>query len=169
MKRFFASLAMAMFLAACGQGGHEQQSGASTTSTPEPAPPTTPPVKAPPRAAPEGEKGVDLLAGNGIALDFPHEINYDIIDTSRNGTPRHRVLVEVLGGDFPAVVQQFTATLAGTGYRKGSEKNDVQRIEQVYVKRDQPTLYLLMQPAGTGPKLKNPDSTGSIHIMWNKR
>ena len=122
-----------------------------------------------PRTAPDGDTGAGFLASQGVALEFPHEINYDILDTSRNGTVRHRVLVEVLGDDFARESENFETSLEKIGYRRASESLDGQRVEQVYVQEGKPTFYLLMQPAGSGPELKNPDAAGSIHIMWNKR
>lgn len=122
-----------------------------------------------PQVAPEGDTGTEFLASQGVALEFPHQINYDILDMSRNGTPRHRVLVEVLGGDFAQASAGFSSSLEKIGYRKAGETIDGQRIEQTFVQEGKPTYYLLIQPAGSGPQLGNPDAVGSIHIMWNKK
>jgi hypothetical protein len=122
-----------------------------------------------PTPAPEGQKGVDVLARSGVVLSFPHAINYDILDQSRNGTPRHRVLVEVLDSDFATVVDEFGQSLVEQGYALAKDGSTDGRIKRTYIRKGAPTYYLLMQPVAVGPKLANPDATGSIHIMWNRQ
>lgn len=165
MKRLFLCIVAAGLLAACN-GGKDDARGAgspSAVASQAVAPPTRP------APAPEGQKGVEVLTGNGIELTFPHAINYDILDVSKNGTPRQRVLVEVLGGDFGVVAEQFAQLLVDQGYAMASDRTTGGRIERIYTQKGKPTYYLLMQPVGIGPKLGNPDATGSIHIMWNRR
>lgn len=120
-----------------------------------------------PVRAPDDRKGEDILAKAGVEFDFPHAVMYDILDTSNAGTPRHRVLVEIQGGDFATAVKALEDSLAGLGYEKIRDTNKDGRIEQVFEQAGKPAYYLLMQPAGMGPRLSGPDSAGSIHIMWN--
>jgi len=171
MKKLPVSLILVLLVSACSNDTSPTPSNTAADETVAAAQeaPSSVPEKSGPRAAPEGETGAELLASQGVVMEFPHEIGYDIMDTSRNGTPRHRVLVEVLGGDFAKQSADFAAALEKIGYRKASESVDGERVEQVQVQEGKPTYYLLMQPAGSGPKLKNPDAVGSIHIMWNKR
>ncbi len=136
---------------------------ASETEPAEAAPPTKP--RAVP--APEGQRGEDILAVAGVEFPFPHEVLYDILDTSESGTPRHRVLVEVQSGAFDSAMKRFGESLVDLGYEKVSDSDEGGRVQQVYTQADKPTYYLLMQPAGMGPKLHGPESVGSIHIMWN--
>lgn len=164
MRRAWICFTLAWALVACDSGdapvpgtpaAHSPDAAAETRTEPAPAPP--------------GQQGVAVLEATGIELEFPHAINYDIHDVSRNGTPRHRVLVEVLGGDFNTVVAQFNQALVDNGYTMTSDSSTGAKIERVYARNDMPTYYLLIQPVGAGPKLGNPDATGSIHIMWNRR
>jgi len=113
--------------------------------------------------------GASLLEVEGITFDFPHAINYDIIDKSPSGKPRHRVLVEMRGGDFDAVMHDFTTSLVHMGYKKKKSDNSNGRISEIYAAKGRPTLYLRMQPLAIGPKLKSADAVGSIHVMWNAR
>lgn len=163
MKKFVVSLLAASALAAC-----------SKTETPETPTPAASPAEAAatperprPVPAPEDEQGIDILEVAGVKFDFPHQVHYDILDTSRRGTRRHRVLVEIRGGDFNEVVRQFDQNLVDLGYRKSSDSNKAGKIEQVFKQAGKPTYYLLMQPAGVGPKLRSKEATGSIHVMWN--
>jgi hypothetical protein len=117
--------------------------------------------------APEGQRGADILKAAGVEFDFPHEVLYDILDASASGTRRHRVLVEVKQGRFDDVAAQFGVALQARGYEKVSGKATGGRIDEVYAAEGKPTYYLIMQPAGMGPKLHGKDSVGSIHIMWN--
>lgn len=167
MNKLPATLMLALLVSACSGGSSPgtEAPGGPAAAADQPA--TT--GEGGPRAAPEGDSGSGFLADQGVAMTFPHEIGYDILDTSRNGTPRHRVLVEVLGGDFAKESVEFTTSLEKIGYRKASESVDGQRVEQVWVQEGKPTYYLLMQPVGSGPELGNADAVGSIHIMWNKR
>ncbi len=169
MKKLPACLILALLVSACGNNAPLAGNAAGETSATAPKAQIAAPEESGPRTAPEEDSGAEFLVGQGVAMEFPHEIGYDILDTSRNGTPRHRVLVEVLGGDFAKESADFVASLEKIGYRKASESTNGQRIEQVQVQEGKPTYYLLMQPVGSGPKLKNPDAVGSIHIMWNKR
>lgn len=100
-------------------------------------------------------------------FDFPNKVRYDILDTSARGTRRHRVLVEILGGEFDDAARKFEESLVRIGYRKASGSVKGGRIQQVYKQAGKPTYYVLMQSAGVGPKLGSKDSTGSIHVMWN--
>ena len=170
MKKLPACLILALLVSACSNDTSPPAGDAADGSA-SASPDVQPAVveESGPRVAPEGDTGAEFLAQEGVVMEFPHEIGYDILDTSRNGTPRHRVLVEVLGGDFATTSADFVASLEKIGYRKASESVEGQRIEQVQVQEGKPTYYLLMQPVGTGPELKNPDAVGSIHIMWNKR
>lgn len=167
LKSLYLCLAIAGLLAACGKDNPADEGEAIPAASQAEVPTAKPARRPAPVPAPEGEKGADLLAGAGVALDFPHAIAYDILDVSRAGTPRHRVLVEVLGGDFAAATQKLGQTLAGLGYIKKADTNKDGRIEQVYTMDGKPAYYLLMQPAGMGPKLVGKDAVGSIHIMWN--
>lgn len=117
----------------------------------------------------QAQSGVQLLEQEGITFDFPHAINYDIVDKNRRGTPRHRVLVEARGGDFDKIARGFTTSLAHMGYKKKKESNAGGRIRATYAAKGRPTLYLRMQPLAIGPKLKSKDAVGSIHVMWNAR
>jgi hypothetical protein len=162
MKKLLLIPAMlVLLLSACGKGDRQNQ-----PSENKPVAETGKPV---PRVAPEGQMGVDILAGEGVTLDFPHTINYDIMDTSRKGTPRHRVLVEVVGGDFDKTIRGFTKSLSDMGYKKTRNKAVNGRVEQIYKQAGRPTYYLLMQPVEIGPRLKHDKAVGSIHIMWNQR
>lgn len=170
MRKIVLSIAITGLLAACG--GHEEpasQPAAPAGQEAANAPATTPRAPAPgrPIPAPEGQRGADILKAAGVELDFPHEVLYDILDASASGTRRHRVLVEVKQGKFDEVAAQFGVALQSRGYEKVSDKTTGGRIDQVYSAEGKPTYYLIMQPAGMGPKLHGKDSVGSIHIMWN--
>lgn len=163
MNKIVFCLLAASFLAACGK-----------TEAPEAAAPTAAPAESAaqstrprPIPAPEDEQGIDILEVAGIEFSFPHRVLYDILDTSHRGTRRHRVLVEIRDGSFDEVVQQFGQSLVDLGYTKSSDSNKAGRIQQVFKQAGKPTYYLLMQPAGMGPKLHDKQSTGSIHVMWN--
>ncbi|MGY0797609.1 hypothetical protein ACW7G0_00865 [Lysobacter sp. A286] len=159
MRNIFVVIFMAMLLGACGKSDTNQAPAVQSDSTPK---------QSRPIAAPEDDKGVDKLAAMGLALEFPHEINYDILDQSNSGTTRHRVLVEVLEADFPTALQQFEASIIALGYAKKDEVDDDGKIKITYSKKDRANLYIIAQPVEVGPSLKNSDSSGSIHIMWRK-
>ena len=166
MKKLFLSTALMVLIAGC----NKETDQAPAQGEPAAQAPSATSVRAPvakPVAAPEGEKGVDMLTAAGIKLDFPHAVSYDIMDVSRAGTPRRRVLLEVLGGDFATATERFGQSLVNAGYAKTSDKNNGGRIDQIYEQAGKPAYYLLMQPAGMGPKLLGKDAVGSIHIMWN--
>ncbi|MGN7726619.1 hypothetical protein ACTJIL_12505 [Luteimonas sp. 22616] len=165
MKKIALFIAIAVAVAACGK-----QEAPQTPTSPESshkAPAAQAPSRQSPVPAPEDKRGVAALAAAGVKFDFPHQVLYDILDVSGSGTPRHRVLVEIQGGEFDQVVEQFGESLEALGYQKDSGKETGGRIDSVYSAEGKPTYYLLMQPAGMGPKLMGKDSTGSIHIMWN--
>jgi hypothetical protein len=164
MKKIVFCIAFVALLSACGGDqtpepkirGHEAApSGSKSPSRPRPIP------------APEDEQGVDILISEGIEFKFPHLVRYDILDTSRSGTRRHRVLIEVRKGDFNTVAQQFSQSMIDLGYARSKNVNKGGRIEQVFKRKGKPTHYLLMQPAGMGPRLRDKDSVGTIHVMWN--
>jgi hypothetical protein len=146
--------------------GRSDETGSAETSTT----PTEKPIAAASHVRPlDKRKGADILAAAGVNFGFPHVFHYDIMDKSRSGTPRHRVLVEVLGEDFETAARDFDASLVALGYKKISDANNNGRIEQVFSRKGKPTYYLLMQPKGRGPALRDPDAVGSIHVMWNAR
>ncbi len=165
MKKIALCIAIAVVAAACGK----QEEAPAQQAGPESSRAGEVQRKAPKRPipAPEGQRGVDALATAGVKFDFPHQVLYDILDVSGSGKRRHRVLVEIRSGDFKQVIGQFGQALEALGYRKESEKDTGGRIDSVYSAGGKPTYYLIMQPAGMGPKLGEKDSTGSIHIMWN--
>jgi hypothetical protein len=174
MKQYMHLLFAVGLLAGCDAQHAEQAATpdatqAATSETSASQPESAEPTPSKPVTAPDGQKGVDLLAAAGVDLAFSHAINYDILDVSRNGTPRHRVLVEVLGDNFMGTVKQFDQVLAGLGYTVASNREEGGRIDRIYTSAGKPTYYLLMQAVGAGPKLGNPDATGSLHIMWNVR
>lgn len=167
LKPLYLCLAITGLLVACDKDKPVDQA-ATMPAAPQAEPRIATPTKRPaPVPAPEGEKGADLLAEAGVALDFPHAIAYDIMDVSRAGTPRHRVLVEVLGGDLATAKQRLGQTLTGLGYAKKADTDKGGRVEQIYTMGGKPAYYLLIQPAGMGPKLVGKDAVGSIHVMWN--
>lgn len=166
MKKLLLSAALVALIAGC----NTETDQVPAQGEPVAQAPSATSVQAPvakPVAAPEGDKGVDMLSAAGIKLDFPHAVSYDIVDVSRAGTPRRRVLLEVLGGDFTTVTERFGQSLVDAGYTKTSDKNNGGRIDQVFEQAGKPAYYLLMQPVGMGPKLLGKDAVGSIHIMWN--
>lgn len=169
MKNIVLCIAIAAVTAACGQQESPIQQSPTPSAASQPAEKSAEQVPAPgkPIPAPTDEQGVDAMSAAGVEFDFPHQVLYDILDVSDNGTLRHRVLVEIRIGEFKQVAGQFTRSLEALGYRKKSSKGNGGRIDSVFVADGKPTYYLLMQPAGMGPKLRQPDSTGSIHIMWN--
>ena len=170
MNRLIACILLAGLLTACDAGNDGTQDPSQIVLPREEAPAAAREAARPkPEPAPAGQKGVDVLAQAGIEFAFPHAINYDIFDQSRSGTPRHRVLVEVIGGDFATVAEQFGQSLVDKGYALAKDGGTGGRIERTYTREDAPTYYLLMQPVAIGPKLARPDATGSIHIMWNRR
>ena len=169
MKKIALCLALAGLLGACDgrdepvpqtQASPEPEARAQVVQDRAPSP-------GKPVPAPEGRRGVDALVEAGVSFDFPHEVLYDILDISAGGTPRHRVLVEVSGGGFEAAVAKFGQSLERLGYQVVSEKKNDGRIDLVYTADGKPTYYLIMQPAGMGPKLRGENSNGSIHVMWN--
>jgi hypothetical protein len=164
MKRIVVCAIVATaLLSAC----KPHDAGAAGTSAPTPKAPV---VAARSQAASaDTRKGVDLLTDAGVTFAFPNVIHYDIVDKSRRGTPRHRVLIEVLDGDFATATRQIDKSLVDLGYSKTSDANKGGRIEQVFKQKGKPTYYLLMQPEGMGPALRDPNAVGSIHIMWNAR
>lgn len=164
MKKTVLCIAFVAFLSACGG---DQAPAPKTTGDEAAAPALKSPQRPRPIPAPEDEQGVDILISEGIEFKFPHLVRYDILDTSRSGTRRHRVLVEVRKGDFNAVAQQFSRSMVDLGYAKSKDVNKSGRIEQVFKQKGKPTYYLLMQPAGMGPKLRDKASVGTIHVMWN--
>ena len=161
MNKLVACALAVFILSGCGKEQAEQD-GSSAPAAAEPAAKRLGPV-----AAPEGERGVEDLDARGIRFDFPHSTLYDILDTSAAGTRRHRVLLEVEGGTFEDAAAKVGEALAAKGYAKTSDKNRDGRLDQVFTKPGAPAFYLIMQPAGMGPKLMKPESVGSIHIMWN--
>ncbi|QOW21676.1 hypothetical protein [Novilysobacter avium] len=172
MKNIFFVVALTMLLSACGGSGNNpvETSSVAAPASGEPSglQSDSTSKRMRPKAAADGDKGVDKLVAMGLVLDFPHAINYDIIDESRNGTIRHRVLVEVLGADFPAAVQQFDDSIVALGYARKDGVDEGGKSKSTYVKKGVASLYILAQPVDVGPDLKNPDALGSIHIMWNK-
>ena len=166
MKNALVPMALVFLLSACG--GDMQQSPTAEVPKTAKAEPVVPVNRPAARPAPAGQKGVDILASEGVTFDFPYAINYDIMDTSSKGTPRHRVLVEVLGGNFEESVQKFTKSLTAMGYKKAGDKTKNGRMEQVYKQSGRPTYYLRIQPAEVGPELKNKRALGSIHVMWSQ-
>lgn len=162
MKKIVFSLFAAGLLAACGRSEAPGTTGQVAAPAEAGAPTHPHPVR-----APDDQRGIDLLEVAGVEFDFPNKVRYDILDTSRGGTRRHRVLVEILGGNFDDVTQKFENSLVHIGYRKSSESVKDGRVQQVFKQAGKPTYYVLMQPAGVGPKLSSPDSAGSIHVMWN--
>lgn len=171
MKRSAALILTACLIAACnGERDDVPVTPASEVAvqpTQGPIPAAQQPAKAKPVPAPEGQKGADMLTAAGVILPFPHGVLYDILDTSSAGTPRHRVLYEVRTTAFPEAVKEVGNTLASRGYRKVDDRKDGDRIQQVFQADGKPTYYLILQPAGMGPKLTDPAATGSIHVMWN--
>lgn len=164
MKRYFAILGIMTALAACGPS---QQAGkVDETAVQETQPPPAPVAPAVQKPS-DQEKGIDVLAGMGIAPNFQYAVAYDIVDRNQEGKARHRVLLEVLGGDIDDAVDRMGALLANLGYEKTKDTNNNGRHEEVFRKQGTPTLVLLAQPAVSGPPLKHGDAVGSIHIMWN--
>src|SRR5690606_21591427 len=96
MKKFVVSLLAASVLAAC----RKTETPETPTPAASPAEAAATPERPRPVPAPEDEQGIDILEVAGVKFDFPHQVHYDILDTSRRGTRRHRVLVEIRGGDF---------------------------------------------------------------------
>jgi hypothetical protein len=160
---FIAIVALAALLASCNND--QQVAPAADTTVPQQQQSHTPPV-AKPVPAPAGQQGADMLAAVGLEFDFGHDVLYDILDTSKNGTPRHRVLLEVLDGGFGDAVEKVGMSMEDMGCTKTSDSNTSGRIQQIFKCKENTTYYLLMQPAGMGPKLASPASVGSIHIMW---
>lgn len=122
-----------------------------------------------PVAAAVGDTGMDILASRGLEVTFPYAVNYDIKDVSKNGTPRRRVLLEILDGSFEDSAAAFEAILAGNGYSLTDSASTPGKLQRTYVKEGNPTYYLLMQSRESGPALSNPDAVGSVHVMWNDR
>lgn len=139
-----------------------QQATAPVAPLPASAPAPNRPVPAPP-----GNRGLDALAEAGVKFNFPHQVLYDILDVSGSGKQRHRVLVEIRDGELKHVADDFGQSLESLDYKKESDKEHNGRIDRVYTAHGKPAYYLIMQPAGMGPKLSGEESTGSLHIMWN--
>lgn len=156
--KLLLSLLLAFLLTSCG--GDKPTARDEAT-----APPATEQAQV---AKSEARKGIDLLAEFGVRPDFAYSVNYDIVDKDKSGKPRHRVLIEVREGDMANAVARMDALLVEKGYAKSKESDHDGKLEQVFRKAGVPTLVLLSQAAATGPKLKQPDAVGSIHIMWNK-
>lgn len=157
MKQLLVCLSLATLLTSCGG----DKTDARSEATPAPA------VAPSPVAAIEAAKGMDVLAKLGISPDFEHSVDYDIIDKNQAGISRHRVLIDVLAGDMPSAIERMDALLVAQGYAKQKETSNDGRVDQIFIKQGVPTMVLLMQPVDKGPKLKNPNAVGSIHIMWN--
>jgi hypothetical protein len=164
IRHAVAVIAATLLLASCNKS--EQVAPApNSPAVSEQQPPDAAPVPKP-VPAPAGQKGADLLAAAGLTFEFGQEVLYDILDTSKNGTPRHRVLLEVLDGSFPDAVAEVGESLENAGCHRTSDSNNAGRVQQVFKCSENTTYYLLMQPAGMGPKLAHPGSVGSVHIMW---
>lgn len=163
MKRILVPAAFSLFLVACGSQESETpvsaqapaSASADTRSAPVPADPA--------------DLGIDILAERNIEIPFSHVVNYDIRDVSRNGTPRRRVLVEILDGDFEAAIEQFGESLVSRGYSPTDDERSEGTIQRTFVREGEPTYYLLMHVAGAGPELRHAEAVGSVHIMWNDR
>lgn len=155
-------------VAGCGDKSQESVKTSRDDSAPGPSTPSHKPIThSKPIAAPEGDTGVDDMASRGITLDFPHSIVYDIIDVSASGKRRHRVLVEVQKGSLQSAVNDFHQSMKHIGYELFSSKQTNERTDEMFARLGQPAFYLIIQKAGSGPKLTKQDSVGSIHIMWN--
>jgi Prokaryotic membrane lipoprotein lipid attachment site len=160
MKRYFVVLSIAAALAACSPGQESGKGDEAATRAPATAPTAT-------QAPLPREKGIDALAGFGIKPMFPYDVAYDIVDKNDKGRARHRVLLEVTGGDINAAVASMEQQLMALDYAKAKQSDRQGKIEQVFRKKGSPTLVLLSQSAASGPKLKQPGAVGSIHVMWN--
>lgn len=122
-----------------------------------------------PVAAEAGDTGLEILLQRGVELPFRHLVGYDIKDVSRNGTPRRRVLVEVLHPDFREASESFLSVLREDGYTGDAASDEsFSKRQETYVKEGGPTYYLLIQDRANGPRLSSDEATGSIHIMWNE-
>lgn len=157
MKLLF-SLLLALFLTSCG--GDKPADRNEVTAPPA--------AEQPQVAKSEARKGIDVLAEFGVRPDFAYAVNYDIVDKDKSGKPRHRVLIEVREGDMANAIARMDALLVEQGYAKTKQSDRNGKVEQVFHKAGVPTLVLLSQAVATGPKLKQPDAVGSIHIMWNR-
>jgi hypothetical protein len=122
-----------------------------------------------PVATAVGDAGMDMLASRGLEVPFPYAVNYDIKDVSKNGTPRRRVLLEILDGPFEDSAAAFEAILTGNGYSLADAASTPGKLQRTYVKEGDPTYYLLMHSRESGPSLSNPAAVGSVHVMWNDR
>lgn len=159
MKQFLLAAAILAGLAACGA----EQNASRTADGPGVEPAAGAAQKSPASAA----TGIDVLTGLGFIPDFAYATAYDIVDKNREGVNRRRVLLEVLEGDIEAAMASAQATLGKAGYSKSKESSDGGRYDAVFVKHGFPTLVLMGQSPERGPKLKNPEAVGTIHIMWN--
>lgn len=152
--------------------GCERSSPALEDAT-APAATATDPVAAKlpgPVAAEAGDTGLEILLQRGVEVPFRHQLGYDIKDVSKNGTPRRRILLEVLEPDFAQATDSFLSALREAGYTgSGSDAGASGKREETYVKEGHSTYYLLIQDAANGPKLDSAEATGSIHVMWNER
>lgn len=167
---FCTSMALAAaMIAACSKQETPVPEGPSGEQAAPPAvrAPASDPAPGLPVPAPDDNRGMDVLAAAGVKFDFPHQVLYDILDVSNSGKRRHRVLLEIRVGELKQVADEFGQSLEALGYKEESDKESGGRIDRVYSMKDKPTYYLIMQPAGMGPKLSGKDSTGSLHIMWN--
>jgi hypothetical protein len=159
-----AIMAVAALVASCNKA-QQATPAVDTAAVPQQQQSKTAPVSKP-VAAPAGQKGADMLVAAGLEFDFGQEVLYDILDTSKNGTPRHRVLLEVLDGSFSDAVAEVGESMESVGCQKVGDSNKAGRIQQIFKCKENVTYYLLIQPSGMGPKLAHPASVGSVHIMW---
>lgn len=172
MNRTDSILAALLVLAALGGCKQSQptpatqaaESPAPAQSEPEPLQPSPRPV-----AAETGDTGMEMLLQRGIEVPFAHGVNYDIKDVSKNGTPRRRILLEVLAPDFQQAATAFTDLLEAGGYTLASEEGVAGKQQKTYVREGSPTYYLLIQDVANGPRLNDPGAVGSVHVMWNDR
>ena len=164
MNRLYCIFFLSFLLAGC-----EKPQPVATGPTPAPAPEVQEQQKPEPVAAEAGDTGMEILLQRGIEVPFDHEVNYDIKDVSKNGTPRRRVLIEILAPDFPQAVSSFTGVLETGGYVVASDEGVPGKQQKTYVKEGAPTYYLLIQDVANGPRLNNPEAVGSIHVMWNDK
>jgi hypothetical protein len=159
MKQLLLAAAILVALAACGAEQNADQAAGGTTVEPT--------ADAAKKSSANAATGIDVLTGLGFIPDFAYGTAYDIVDKNKEGVNRRRVLLEVLEGDIEAAMASAQATLQNAGYSKSKESSDGGRYDAVFVKRGFPTLVFMGQSPERGPKLKNPEAVGTIHIMWN--
>lgn len=170
MKKIVVMAVLPLLLSACGpQADVTTETAAVHPTPPVDAAAVAASAPAGPVAAEPGDTGMDILAGRGIEVPFPYAVNYDIKDVSKNGTPRRRVLLEILDGSFEDSAAAFEAVLADDGYALTDATSDDGKLQRTYVKSGSPTYYLLMQSWQVGPPLSYPAAVGSVHVMWNDR